>query len=59
MTPVLAGVAQEATGLVNAASKALSQLGMSLPTSALLDRFVPDINLANFDLNSVLPNLRV
>jgi hypothetical protein len=56
MTPVLAGVAQEATGLVNAASKALSQLGMSLPTSALLDRFVPDINLANFDLNSVLPN---
>jgi hypothetical protein len=29
---------------------------MSLPTSALLDRFVPDINLAKFDLNSVLPN---
>lgn len=56
MTPVLAGVAQEATGLVNGANTALSQLGLSLPTSALLDRFVPDVNLANFDLNSVLPH---
>ena len=55
MTPVLAGVAQAANGLINEAGNALSQLGMSLPTSALLDRFVPDVNLANFDLNSVLP----
>ena len=50
MTPARAVVQQLSNGL-----GALSQLGISLPTSSLLDRLVPD-SLENFDLRSILPN---
>jgi hypothetical protein len=50
MTPALAVATQLANGLGS-----LSQLSVSLPTSSLLDRLVPD-SLENFDLRSILPS---
>jgi hypothetical protein len=57
LTPARAVVQQAAQIAENAVAdsvKSLSQLGVSLPTTQLLDRLLPDA-LQNFDLRDVLP----
>ena len=54
MTSALAGVQQVASSLQGA----LSQMGLSVPTSKLADRFLPGLpnfDLSSFDLNKVFP----